>query len=89
MSVLHNRIQNQIPLQVLTLDDHLYIGNMRKHGSESMSNGDQNMKKMMTNFFRKGQIGDWKNYFTGEKLKEWDDWIEDNLTGTEIKMVFE
>jgi hypothetical protein len=54
-----------------------------------MSNGDQNMKKMMTNFFRKGQIGDWKNYFTGEKLKEWDDWIEDNLTGTEIKMVFE
>jgi hypothetical protein len=62
---------------------------MRKHGSESMSNGDQNMKKMMTNFFRKGQIGDWKNYFTGDKLKEWDDWIEDNLTGTEIKMVFE
>jgi hypothetical protein len=38
---------------VLTLDDHLYIGNLRKHGSEAMGNGDENMKKTMLQFFRK------------------------------------
>ncbi len=40
--------------QVLTLDDHLYIGNLRKHGAESMSNGNEMTKKMFTQFFRKG-----------------------------------
>ncbi len=43
----------------------------------------------MTRFFRKGEVGDWKNYFTGEKLKEWDEWIEKNLEGTDIKITFE
>ena len=47
------------------------------------------MSKTMAQFFRKGQIGDWKNYFTGQKLEEWDAWIKQNLEGTDIKMVFE
>ena len=76
-------------LQILTLDDHLYIGNLRKHGSEAMSGGDEAMKKTMLQFFRKGQIGDWKNYFEGEKLEDWNNWIQENLEGTNIEMVFE
>jgi hypothetical protein len=39
--------------------------------------------------FKITQIGDWKNYFSGDKLKEWDAWIAENLEGTDIKMVFE
>ena len=74
---------------MLTLDDHLYIGNQRKHGSESMSGGNEVTKKMYTKFFRKGQVGDWKNYFAGEKLGQWDQWIADNLQGTDLEMAFE
>ena len=76
-------------LQVLTLDDHLYIGNLRKHGSESMANGNEMIKEKFVKFFRKGVVGDWKNYFSGDKLKQWDDWIKSNLEGTELKMSFE
>ena len=62
---------------------------MRKHGSEAMFGKDKEMSKTMQQFFRKVQIGDWKNYFSGEKLEEWDAWISQNLEGTDIKMVFE
>ena len=45
--------------------------------------------KAMTKFFRKGEVGDWKNYFSGKKLEEWDAWIKTNLEGTDIKIRFE
>ncbi len=48
------------------------------------------MKNILKHWLcRKGQIGDWKNYFSGDKLAEWDNWIQQNLEGTNIKMVFE
>ena len=40
-------------------------------------------------FIRKGIIGDWKNFFTQEMNREWDPWIEENLKGTSLKMIFE
>ena len=83
-----NKLRHDI-LQVLTLDDHLYIGNLRKHGSESMADGNEMMKEKMVKFFRKGKVGDWKNHLTGDKLKHWDDWIKSNLAGTELEMTFE
>ena len=43
----------------------------------------------MSKFFRKGEVGDWKDYFSGEKLQNWDEWIQKNLQGTEIKITFE
>ena len=30
------------------------------------------------NFIRKGVVGDWKNFFEGEEVKKWDEWIENN-----------
>ena len=44
---------------------------------------------MAEKFFRKGTVGDWKNYFTGEKKEEWDEWIAEQLKGTDIDMSFE
>ena len=35
-------------------------------------------------FFRKGIVGDWKNYFEGKTLLAWDQWISDHLDGTDI-----
>ena len=32
------------------------------------------------NFFRKGQIGDWRNYFTDEMSSKLDDYLKRNLS---------
>ena len=47
------------------------------------------MKKKFDNFFRRGEVGDWKNYFAGDNLKLLDDWIKSNLEGTELDIPFE
>ena len=54
-----------------------------------MSNGNEEMKKNFDNFFRKGEVGDWKNYLTGDNLMHWDDWIKSNLEGTELEIIFD
>ena len=46
------------------------------------------MKKSKGSFIRKGIVGDWKNHFTPEMNAEWDPWIEENLKGSGLKMVF-
>ena len=63
--------------KILKLDDHLYIDNFRQVMAQSM--GDMNAK-----LIRKGKVGDWKNYFTEENNKSWDEWIAENLKGTDI-----
>ena len=40
-------------------------------------------------FIRKGQVGDWKNYFDQESSLEWDQWIQSTLQGTGMVMKFE
>ncbi len=62
---------------------HVSIENMRKIGAEHEFAPGEAAK-----FFRKGVVGDWKNYFEGEHLKEWDEWIQANLDGTDIDMPF-
>ncbi|TRY72514.1 hypothetical protein TCAL_01069 [Tigriopus californicus] len=41
------------------------------------------------NFIRKGQVGDWKNYFQGDFLEEWNKWIDNNNPDSAIPMKFE
>jgi len=54
-----------------------------------MSNGDASVKKFYQKFFRKGQVGDWKNHFNEEKVKKWEEWISKNTEGLELSLKFE
>lgn len=47
----------------------------------------QSMKndKRPSIMYRKGQVGDWKNYFTVEQNEKVDEWLAENLIDTELK----
>ena len=76
-------------LKILTLDDHLYIDNLRKNHAASMpAKKNETLNKVATNFFRKGIVGDWKTYFAGDNLKLWDEWIKKNTEGTDLNITF-
>ena len=66
--------------KILKLDDHLHIDNFRKI-MVAANGGDTKM----ANFIRKGKVGDWKNYLNEEStIKIWDEWIAENIKGTDI-----
>jgi len=67
------------------LVEHVKFNNMKERASKLMGREGQDASQ----FFRKGQVGDWKNHFQGDKLKKWDSWIAKNLEGTDIEMKFE
>ncbi len=69
--------------RILKLDDLLFIDNFRKVTTEAAKN------PLYKKFIRKGKVGDWKEYFTTEKNKLWDDWIAKHLEGTDIQLSFE
>ena len=51
--------------------------------------GDKTMEEIMKKFFRKGEVGDWKNHLRGRVLEEFDSWTEKNLEGTDINLTFQ
>ena len=72
-------------VKVEELNEHLKFSNMKERATKESTDANKTMGK----FFRKGEIGDWKNHFKGEKLSNWDTWIAKNLNGTDIKLNFE
>ena len=60
------------------LNDHLQIHNFKKVFAES--------NRGKAHLVRKGQVGDWKNYFSQENSQKWDDWIAQNIDGTDIEI---
>ena len=74
--------------QLEKLRDHLTIDSMRNVAMNENEN--EASKEGSRKFFRKGQVGDWKNYFAEEKMMAaWNKWIEENLQNTDITMDFE
>ena len=74
--------------KIAELVEHLTFSNMKERAAKQM--GQVGGKDDTTSkFYRKGTVGDWKNYFKGEKLTLWDDWIAKNLEGSDIKFNFE
>ena len=71
--------------KIAELVEHLKFDNMKERATALMG-GNNNI---MTKFFRKGAVGDWKNYFEGDKLTLWDEWIAKNLKGSDFKFRFE
>ena len=65
---------------------HVSIDNMRERSVE-LSPFDH--KEFVRNHYRKGKVGGWKDYFKGDRLQEWNKWIDENLSGTDIKLSFE
>ena len=72
--------------KISALVDHVSIANMRQISIEMAPPA---MKEPTAKHFRKGKVGDWKNYFEGEMLEEWNKWIKGNLKDTDIKISFE
>jgi len=58
------------PELVDKLVEHLKFDNMKKNANVNPN--------FHPNFIRKGQVGDWKNFFTTEKENEWAEWIRKN-----------
>ena len=71
--------------KILKLNDHLTFDQMKKVIIEQ-NEGHQERQDAMTKFMRKGKVGDWKNYFDIEANQSFDNWISENLFGTDIKL---
>jgi len=67
--------------KVNELVEHLEFSNMKERAAK--------VDQRRSTFFRKGEVGDWKNFFEGEKLENWDKWIAKNLEGSDIQFNFQ
>jgi len=70
------------PTQVDSLVEHLRFDNIKKNMAVNPTIGLKLDGKDGGNFMRKGQVGDWKNFFTSEKTEEWAKWIKEKTEGT-------
>jgi hypothetical protein len=64
-------------LQVMELSEQLTFNEMKKN---------QTVNFFGSQFLRKGEVGDWRNYFDKKTSEMWDCWIQDKLEGTGIVM---
>ena len=62
------------------------IDTMRAMGTKVATN--EKEKQFAEKFFGKGKVGNWTEYFGGDKLEEFNKWIEGNLDGTDITIPF-
>jgi hypothetical protein len=80
-------IKKMTDKMVERLTEHLHIDNFRKITADTMGENVKGRKEKI-GFFRKGQIGDWKNHLA-ENEERWNDWILENNQEMDIKFKFE
>ena len=70
----------EVPLssvQIKELSEQLTFNEMKKN---------QTVNFFGSQFLRKGEVGDWRNYFDKQTSERWDWWIQEKLEGTGIVM---
>lgn len=73
--------------QITELDKHVSLENFKKMKSVNKSHFNElglSTQKEDSPFIRKGEVGGWRSYFTDALNKEADEWIAENLKGTDI-----
>ena len=68
-------------LKIIQLEKHLHIDNLRNILTEGFG-GDPSWEK----FFRKGTIGDWRSHLKENHFELWNNWILENIDGSEIQL---
>ena len=63
--------------------EHLGINNFRTN--KAVNNEFLLKKDRSYDFIRKGVVGDYKNWFTDEKVKEWNQWVDESIQDVELK----
>jgi len=67
--------------QIVKLTEHLNIENFRKNSMVNQPVLDQIKPEL---FIRQGKTGNWKEIFTPELEKRFNEWIVDNLKDTDL-----
>ena len=75
------RIMNHIGHTVDTekLDKLVEATEFKNFQAKSGMNTNERHREGKGQFIRKGIVGDWVNYFSVEKAREWQNWTEQNL----------
>ena len=71
--------------QIGRLCDHVRFENMKKNPNAKPIVGLQ--RKPGESFQRKGEVGDWKNYFDSEKSEDFNKWVLEQISGTGLEQV--
>ena len=69
--------------QKIALNEHVKLDNMKKNEHTNHIRGDN--PEGMRKHIRKGQVGDWQNYFNEENSARWDKWIAEKTKGTGLE----
>ena len=69
------------------LCDHVKFENMKKNPHANPSGALHLLGNKDKSFMRKGEVGDWKNFFDDERNSTWNRWIKQNIEGTGLEQV--
>ena len=69
------------------LCDHVKFENMKKNPHANPSGALHLHGNKDKSFMRKGEVGDWKNFFDDERNSTWNKWIKQNIEGTGLEQV--
>ena len=72
--------------QESSLYHHVQFDNMKKNPFANPGAAKEDLPPEK-NFMRKGQVGDWKNYFDKENNEKWENWIAEMIKGTGLEKI--
>ena len=67
-----------------TLADHVKFSNMKQNPNTNPTAG-VDLPPGKPDFMRKGEVGNWRQFFDDETAEEWQGWINENIAGTGLE----